>query len=73
MSEVEHFKDCDGNGWQDCWKCLGEGAYDAPDDDITDVSVTCDECDGKGGFPCPACRADHPDDDREDPREVGYE
>lgn len=51
----DHLADCDGNGFVDCWKCGGDGEYDAPIDDCTDELATCDECNGAGGFVCPAC------------------
>lgn len=53
----EHLLDCDGNGGVDCWKCSGDGAYDAPVDDCTDEAMLCDECGGVGFFRCPGCAA----------------
>lgn len=55
---MDHLEDCDGNGVVDCWKCGGDGMYEAPDDDLTDDFVDCEECFGKGFFKCPACSQD---------------
>lgn len=62
-SEKDHCH-CDGNGWIDCWYCGGEGDYHDCGEDTCccaepdfDERIDCDECGGKGGWPCP-CQKD---------------
>lgn len=55
---------CDGNGWAPCWQCGGAGGFhDCGEDtccclDKGDLNEVCDECNGRGGFCCPACAED---------------
>ncbi len=55
---------CDGNGWVVCWQCFGAGGFHECGEDCCccldkdDLNEECDECGGRGGFPCPACGLD---------------
>lgn len=60
MMENPHHPECDGNGVIDCWACGGEGTVEVPDDDMTDMTVDCDICHGKGYFECKGCAEEHP-------------
>jgi len=58
-----HPVDCE-SGWIPCYSCGGEGdEHDCGEDCCccaepeVDDRVTCDECQGAGGRPCPACKA----------------
>jgi hypothetical protein len=59
LTTREHFVGCDGNGWEDCWYCAGEGWFYSS---IKAESLRCIVCDGTGVLTCPACDDSAPDE-----------
>ena len=63
MSKSKPFKICGDivcDGWHECPVCEGEGSIHNCGEDCcpcldpdTQDRVTCQRCNGKGGFPCP--------------------